>query len=108
MTFDVPEEVVDRLKLRAVRDRRKLKDPAAALLRRGLAASPGVKMPLQVCIRRERKTGLPVIRCPGEVPRGALADRRRGLAGPHWHGFLRVISRPAAKVGWKDAIIGIA
>jgi plasmid stability protein len=78
-TFDLPEELVNQLKLRAVRERRKLKDLAADLLRRGLAGSPGARTPPQVRIRRDRKTGLPVIQCPGGVPRGASAEKIAGL-----------------------------
>lgn len=64
-TFDLPEDLVRQLKLRALRDRQKLKDAAADVLRAGLAVSsrpagPAEK-PAQVV--KDKKTGLPVVQC---------------------------------------------
>jgi plasmid stability protein len=39
-TLDLPDDLVKELKLRSVHEGRKLKDVAAAVLRRGLDASP--------------------------------------------------------------------
>ena len=58
-TLDLPEDLVRRMKLRAVREGRKLKDVASEVVRRGLAApSAGesvtgtrVELPLIVCER---------------------------------------------------------
>lgn len=55
-TLDLPDDLVRAIKLRAVREDRKLKDLVADLLRRGLAAGPDeatagnrVKLPLVRC-----------------------------------------------------------
>jgi plasmid stability protein len=57
-TLDLPDSLVRQMKLRAVRDGRKLKDVAADLLRRGLAAPEVARKPI---IRTDPKTGLPII-----------------------------------------------
>jgi plasmid stability protein len=52
MTIELPDDLVRAVKLRAVREDRKLKDMVAELLRRGLAAdtdlaaAPGHRVPL--------------------------------------------------------------
>ncbi len=70
-TFDLPEDLVQQLKLRALRDRRKLKDAAAEVLRAGLEASARpaapVEKPAQVV--KDKKTGLPVVQCRRAAPR---------------------------------------
>jgi plasmid stability protein len=71
-TLDLPDALVKQVKLRAVREGRKLKDAVADLLRKGLAVAaagePDVPGPV---ITRDKKTGLPRIECkqtaaPGE------------------------------------------
>ncbi len=57
-TLDLPDALVKRVKLRALRDGRKLKDAVADLLRESLAAD--VAPPVVV---RDDKTGLPLIEC---------------------------------------------
>ena len=67
-TFDLPDALVRQLKLRAVRDGRKLKEVAADLLRKGLAtATIAGAVPVVV---KDKKTGLPVIQCRRAAPRG--------------------------------------
>ena len=69
-TFDLPIELVRELKLRAVREGRKLKDAAAEVLRAGLAAqkSPSAQRP--AVIGKDKKTGLPVVQCRRAAPPG--------------------------------------
>ncbi|HEV2292979.1 MAG TPA: hypothetical protein VGR35_03935 [Tepidisphaeraceae bacterium] len=70
-TFDLPEELVRQLKLRALRDGRKLKDAAADVLRAGLEASPRPAAPSEkpAQVVKDKKTGLPVIQCRRAAPR---------------------------------------
>ena len=70
-TFDLPADLVRQLKLKALKDGRKLKDAAAEALRAGLAASAGRSADQAPVVTKDRKTGLPVIQCrrapvPGE------------------------------------------
>jgi len=62
-TFDLPDDLVRQLKLRAFREGRKLKDIAADLLRSGLTTpfTPGNSS--QPLVLKDKKTGLPVIQC---------------------------------------------
>ncbi len=70
-TFDLPSELVRELKLRAVRERRKLKDAAADVLRAGLAAQRApAATEKPAAVSRDRKTGLPVIQCRRAASRG--------------------------------------
>ena len=63
-TLDLPDELVREVKLRALNENRKLKDAVAELLRKGLAAPEGDKaMMAPSAMKRDRKTGLPVIEC---------------------------------------------
>ncbi|HEY1687077.1 MAG TPA: hypothetical protein VGG19_20120 [Tepidisphaeraceae bacterium] len=60
-TLDLPDELVKQMKLRAVEEGRKLKEVARDALIAGLATT---KIPLKKpVIRRDKKTGLPVIQC---------------------------------------------
>jgi hypothetical protein len=63
-TLDLPDALVKQVKLRALREGRKLKDAVADLLRKGLAvaadALPNAPGPV---ISRDKKTGLPLIQC---------------------------------------------
>lgn len=69
-TLDLPDDLVKALKLRSVHEGRKLKDVAAAALRRGLQSEtpamaadeplpPGIKL---------NERGFPVIRCGPDAP----------------------------------------
>ena len=68
-TFDLPANLVRQLKLRAVRQGRKLKDAAADVLRAGLAKQPNSPSEKAAAVVKDKKTGLPVIRCRRGVPR---------------------------------------
>ena len=71
-TLDLPDALVKQVKLRALRDGRKLKDAVADLLRKGLAAAKeGDRQLPPAKLGTDRKTGLPIIMCkhaaaPGE------------------------------------------
>src|SRR3954451_20432103 len=76
-TLDLPDDLVKELKLRAIHEGKKLKDMVADTLRAGLAApsgsngSGGSRSKRQrVVVRKDRKTGTPVIQCPQAAPRG--------------------------------------
>lgn len=60
-TIDLPEGLVRELKLRAVHERRPLKDVAADAIRQGLATSTTANEAPQFRITKDPKTGLPVI-----------------------------------------------
>lgn len=55
-TFELPDDLVTQLKLRAVHERRKLKDVAAEVFRRGLASAPPTPQPLA-----RRRARLPLL-----------------------------------------------
>lgn len=64
-TLDLPDDLMRAIKIRAVKENRKLKDAIAYLLKRGLAREPGV--PAKV----RKRVKLPLVRCihqasPGE------------------------------------------
>lgn len=69
-TIDLPDDLVRQLKLRALRDGRKLKDAAADIFRAGLAAEAGPSREKPAAVVKDRKTGLPVIQCRRAAPRG--------------------------------------
>lgn len=63
-TLDLPDALVKQVKLRALRDGRKLKDAVADLLRKGLDVAMDTKADAQEpVITKDRKTGLPLIEC---------------------------------------------
>ena len=63
-TLDLPEGLVKQVKLRAVREGRKLKDAVADLLRKGLAVAADIDLDTkEPVITRDKKTGLPLIEC---------------------------------------------
>jgi plasmid stability protein len=63
-TIDLPDDLVRELKLRAVREGRKLKDAAAAAIRAGLAvAEVPAAAEKPAVLGRDKKTGLPLIQC---------------------------------------------
>jgi|688.fasta_scaffold98139_3 plasmid stability protein len=75
-TMDLPEDLIREMKLRAVREGRKLREVAEDVLRRGLAAQ---STPLEGSIRQRVK--LPIIPCPpGAKPFELTGDRLLELA----------------------------
>jgi plasmid stability protein len=70
-TIDLPDDLMHTIKLRAVQERRKLKDLVADLLRRGLAAESGPPTPVRERVR------LPLVRCahPADPGTEVTADR---------------------------------
>ena len=76
-TLDLPADLVRRLKLRAIRDQRKLKDVAAEMLRKGLAAQPNRPSEKSAAIVKDKKTGLPLILCRRPAARQRV-DARSG------------------------------
>src|SRR5262245_8025108 len=68
-TLDLPDALVKKVKLRALRDGRKLKDAVAELLERGLAAAADAQPVHQnPVITIDKKTCLPVIKCQRAAP----------------------------------------
>jgi plasmid stability protein len=64
-TLELPAQLVKEVKLRAVRDGRKLKDAVADLLRKGLAAEESRRPAVSKAdLRKDPLTGLSVVRCP--------------------------------------------
>ena len=62
-TLELPDDLVNRVKLRALRDGRKLKDAVADLLRKGLTVDTDLRPePERAVMTIDKKTGLPVIR----------------------------------------------
>ena len=62
-TLDLPDALVKQVKIRAVREGRKLKDAVADLLRKGLAVADTVPDVGAAMITKDKKSGLPVIEC---------------------------------------------
>lgn len=88
-TIDLPDDLVHKLKLRAVHDGRKLKDVVAEILRNGLAGPANAEGPSEPVILKDEKTGLPVIQCLRAPSRGEQLtpeEVSRILAGQesHW------------------------
>ena len=72
-TLDLPDALVKQVKLRALHVGKKFKDAVAETLRAGLAAARAVKngrsgRAKRIVVKKDRKTGLPVIRCPADAP----------------------------------------
>ena len=63
-TLDLPDELMKEVKIRAVNEKRKLKDAIADLLRRGLSDRPARERPV-----RHRVT-LPLVHCAREARAG--------------------------------------
>ncbi len=63
-TLELPDSLMKQVKIRAVREGKKLKDAVADLLRKGLAVTvehePDADEPIIV---KDKKTGLPVVQC---------------------------------------------
>ena len=63
-TLDLPDSLVTRVKLRALKEGRKLKDAVADLLRKGLAAELYLERDAhEPVVGKDKQTGLPVIEC---------------------------------------------
>ncbi|MGH9322568.1 MAG: antitoxin [Vicinamibacteria bacterium] len=62
-TLDLPDDLMRAIKMRAVKDNRKLKDAIADLLKRGLAREP---TPAKV----RHRVRLPLVRCAHEARPG--------------------------------------
>jgi hypothetical protein len=75
-TLDLPDELVQAVKLRAIQDGCMLKDAVADLLRKGLAAptSPRPQMPVNASarIKTDPSTGLPVVICDPHAPASTM------------------------------------
>ena len=69
-TFDLPDELVREMKLRAVMQGRTLRDLAAEFIRQGLglAAPPPTQAPPPGSMVQLNTGGLPVIRCRASAP----------------------------------------
>lgn len=77
-TLDLPDALLKKVKLRALRDRRELKDAIADLLERGLAAAAGTPPVHQnPVITIDKKTCLPVIKCQRTAPSAQEATPER-------------------------------
>ena len=69
-TLELPDDLMRDIKLRAVRDNRKLKDAVADLLRQGLAREPAAT-------QRVRRVQLPLVQCARRAdPREEITPRR--------------------------------
>ena len=56
-TFELPDDLLRRIKIRAVHEKRKLKETVACLLEQGMAASPPVHtaaLPKPVTLKKKR------------------------------------------------------
>ena len=64
-TIELPDDLMKRVKLRALRDGKKLKDTVTDLLKAGLSPSSVAPRALQrPVLTKDPKTGLPLIKCP--------------------------------------------
>jgi hypothetical protein len=76
-TFDLPDDLIREIKLRAVHEGRKLKDVATDLLKRGLAHNAGVSPPSVHQPRIQiQSNGLPIVQCDGNAPAGRMNVRQ--------------------------------
>lgn len=74
-TLDLPDELIREVKLRAVVQKRTLKDLVADLLRQGLGMappSPAEKPPADSMVKIDA-SGLPVIQCRADAPAGRMS-----------------------------------
>jgi plasmid stability protein len=70
-TLDLPNALIKQVKLRALREGRKLKDAVADLLRKGLAAPTHLdSVSDSSAVTTDKKTGLPLIRGKHPAPLG--------------------------------------
>ena len=64
-TLDLPDDLMQEVKIRAVMEKRKLKDAIADLLRRGLLGKPAVPGAMR------HRVQVPLVECPHEARPGA-------------------------------------
>ena len=76
-TIDLPDALVQQVKLRAVRRGQKLKDAVAELLRKGLAAAEAESNAPTAVVTTDKETGLPVIECKHAARAGAAMTPKR-------------------------------
>ena len=76
-TFELPDALFKEIKLRAVREGRKVKDLVEELLRKGLSAPSGRTQPETSRIGKDPITGLPVILCRHKAAPGQEATPER-------------------------------
>ena len=62
-TLDLPDDLMRAIKIRAVKENRKLKDAIADLLKRGLAREP-------IQAKPRKRVRLPLVRCAHAAARG--------------------------------------
>jgi len=70
-TLDLPDDLMRAIKIRAVKENRKLKDAIADLLKRGLSREPIVPATLRQRVR------LPLVRCAHEARDGEEITPKR-------------------------------
>ncbi len=77
-TIDLPESLVSRVKLRALKEGRELKDAMTDLLRIGLAASGDeTELLARPTVKTNTNTGLPYVDCPyGASPSDEMTPDR--------------------------------
>jgi hypothetical protein len=63
-TLELPDDLMRAVKIRAVEEKRKLKDTVAELLRRGLAGGPAAPA------KAGNRVKLPLVECAHEAPPG--------------------------------------
>jgi len=69
-TLDLPDALVKQVKLRALRDGRKLKDAVADLLRKGLTSAVSSEADVSApVVTKDKQTGLPLIQCRQAAPK---------------------------------------
>ena len=66
--MDLPDELIREVKLRAVVQRRTVKDLVAEFLRQGLGMETTGQKPLSSHLVETGENGLPVIRCQPDAP----------------------------------------
>jgi plasmid stability protein len=77
-TIDLPDDLVRAIKLRALRDGRKLKEAVAELLRQALLSSAATPI-RRPTISTDAETGLPRIQGEPGAPTGKESDPRHSL-----------------------------
>ncbi len=77
-TFDLPDELIREVKLRAVVQRRTVKDLVAEFLRQGLGMAPSAppKPPPAGSMVEIGPKGLPVIRCNPKAPATRMSAKK--------------------------------
>jgi plasmid stability protein len=71
--MDLPDELIREVKLRAVVQRRTVKDLVAEFLRQGLGMAPVGQKPPASSMVEIGESGLPVIRCRPDAPAARMS-----------------------------------